>query len=158
MEYKLNEALSRELAEQLQIETLEKRRKLKNPKQGNCYIDAIQVVTWLGRKAKYVEGQACHIVPVEHAFVIFERQIIDVTWVTKEPMENTYVPSLVLSIDRVLATLQVSNKTPLWQTVYGWNSRKKLTAKQQANLGKFLEFHNRTNLFKAIKLAGGSIS
>lgn len=156
MKYELNEALSRELAASLNISTLAKRRGKKTPQMGNCYLDAFNVLAVLGPKAYYAEGQAINMIPVEHAFVIFEHKIVDVTWVTDEPMENHYVPSFVCSMRRLLNLADLNRKTPFWQTFYGMhNDKTDRKAPGRQHLGEFLKFHNHRNIFKVAKLAGG---
>lgn len=111
---RVNAELSRRLAQQLGTHTLEQRRQASRPMQGNCYHDAIAVLGELGDEAFYCEGYAAGLIPVEHAWVSYQGEVVDVSWVADDLEENVYLPTIKVSYRRLIAALIDDNRPPPW--------------------------------------------
>lgn len=99
----INLTLSRQLADKLNISSLRQRRLLKRPVQGNCYHDALEVLTYLG-SGWYCEGWAKNWLHVEHAWVVYEGQVVDVTWEADDLVACSYSPTISVSLGAIIST------------------------------------------------------
>ena len=99
----INLELSRQLADELNTMSLRRRHAENILMQGNCYHDALDVVFHLG-EGYYCEGWGLHMIPVEHAWVVYRGQIIDVSWEDDDLADCRYLATLALSSRRIMNT------------------------------------------------------
>lgn len=121
-----------------------RRRKLEGViQQGECFRDAIDVLVHLNGQGYYVEGWGVSSIgfPVEHAWVVFHHEVIDVTWEADDLGECKYYPTIAVSFNRI--TNSGGYSTPL---VYDRKALKRLGMSplmvqetHQAHLYKLIE-------------------
>lgn len=101
---KVNQPLSRELADACSILSLRIRKERGLLLQGNCYHDALHVAARLGNRAYYCEGWAKSSLGlfVEHAWVWYNGAVVDATWESDDLGEAEYYTTLCISIGRLL--------------------------------------------------------
>ena len=95
----INVELSRKYAKKINADTLQKRRNSRAFKMGDCYRNSFRMLSELPGSV-YVEGVAGSIVPIEHSWLQYNDEIIDVTWVLDDSTEMESVisePSAVLT-------------------------------------------------------------
>lgn len=116
---KVNIDLSRKCAKKGNTDTLQKRRESGVIKFGACYSNSFRILSELPG-ALYVEGVAGNHVPIEHAWVQHNGEIVDVTWVVDdddEMLSVIYQPYITLTLSDVLRYIDVKNSLPIEESI-----------------------------------------